>query len=60
MNPISIEPGRGWDLFLACRSVVRQNQIVFAADSIISLPLKDQVKGKFLYQIALRIPGLSS
>ena len=66
---MNIKPGKGWALFLTCRNAVRQDQIVFATDSMIShervvkerdgLALKDQVKGKFFYKNAYWIFGLS-
>ncbi|MBS3917280.1 MAG: amidohydrolase [Deltaproteobacteria bacterium] len=64
------KPGTGWELFLTYGNSILQDQILFATDSLIPhdrvvkeldlLPLKDQVKEKFLYKNAMRILNLSS
>jgi predicted TIM-barrel fold metal-dependent hydrolase len=62
--------GTGWEPFLTYGNSILQDQILFATNSLIPhervvkeldlLPLKDDVKDKFLYKNAMRILGLSS
>jgi predicted TIM-barrel fold metal-dependent hydrolase len=64
------KPGTGWELFLTYGNSVLQDQILFATDSLIpheravkevdGLPLKDEVKEKFLYTNAARLLGLAA
>jgi len=62
--------GTGWELFLTYGNSILQDQILFATNSLIPhervvkeldlLPLKEDVKDKFLYKNAMRILGLPS
>ena len=62
--------GTGWEPFLLYGDSILQDQILFATNSLIPhervvreldlLPLKDEVKEKFLYKNAVSVLGLSS